>query len=114
MSCFAVAVGILAMVVRRTRVFLRLLMVAVIVVMGCLQVVMGRRFVLRSCIVMVFGGRVLHFLGHENILLQTTIVPDVSGNHQQKKPTWRNTIRYSATSAYSSNRPPGMAELPFC
>jgi hypothetical protein len=75
----AVTVRILAMVVSRGRVLLRLLMVAVIVVMSRLQVVMRRRMMLRSGIVMVFAGRVLLFLGHGNFLLKTTSVPDVSG-----------------------------------
>jgi uncharacterized membrane protein YGL010W len=70
MRGLAVAVRILAMVVSRGRVLLRLLMVAVIVVMGRLQVVMRRRRMLRSGIVMVFAGRVLLFLGHGNFLLR--------------------------------------------
>ena len=79
MRRLTVAVRILAMVVSRGRVFLRLLMVAVIVVMGRLPVVMRRRLMVRSGIVMVFAGRVLLFLGHGNFLLETTSVHNVSG-----------------------------------
>jgi len=50
-------------------VLLRLLVVAVIVVVGRLPVVMRRRLMLGSGIVMVFAGRVLLFLGHGNFLL---------------------------------------------
>jgi hypothetical protein len=67
----AVSIRILTMVVGRRGVLLRLFMVAVIVVMGRLAVVMGRRFMLRSRIVMMLAGRVLLFLCHEEFLLQT-------------------------------------------
>ena len=32
--------------------------------------------------------------------------PGFAGNQEQKKPTWRDTRRYSTTSAYSSTSPP--------
>jgi hypothetical protein len=72
MRDLAVPVRILAMVVSRGRVLLRLFMVGVIVVMGRLPVVMRRRLMFRGGPVMVFGGRVFLFLGHGNLLLETT------------------------------------------
>jgi hypothetical protein len=60
----AVAICILAMVVRRCRVLLGFVVVAVIVVMGRLVVVMGRRFVFRSRLVMMLAGRMRLFLCH--------------------------------------------------
>jgi hypothetical protein len=69
----AVAVRVLAMVVSGGRVLLRLLVVAVIVMVGRLQVVMRCRCVLRRGIVMVLAGRVLLFLGHGSFLLETTL-----------------------------------------
>ena len=38
------------------------------------------------------------------LTVQTSL--DHGGRHEQKKPTWRNTRRYSTTSAYSSTSPP--------
>ena len=38
--------------------------------------------------------------------------PEGSGAGK-KKPTWRNTVRCSTTSAYSSTGPPAQAGLPF-
>jgi hypothetical protein len=74
----AVPVRILAMAESRGSVLLRLFVVAVIVVMGCLAMVMGRRLMLRSRIVMMLAGCVLLFLCHEEFLLKTKI-HDVSG-----------------------------------
>jgi hypothetical protein len=51
----AVPIGILAMVVSRTGVLPRLFVVAVIVMVGCLAVVMGRCFMFRSSMVMVLA-----------------------------------------------------------
>jgi len=77
-SGLAVAVRILAMVVSRGGVLLRLFVVAVIVVMGRLVVVMGRRLVFRSRLVMMLAGRMRLFLCHRKFLLQNEI-RDVSG-----------------------------------
>ena len=64
MRRLAVAVRILAMVVGRGSVLLRLFVVAMIVVMGCLTVVMRRCLMLQSSIVMMFAGGVFLFLCH--------------------------------------------------
>jgi hypothetical protein len=74
----AVAVRILTTVVSRGGVLLRLFVVAVIVVMGRLVVVMGRRRVFRSRLVMMLAGRMRLFLCHRKFLLQNEI-RDVSG-----------------------------------
>jgi hypothetical protein len=65
-----VPVRILAMVLSRGSVLLRFFMISVIVVMGRLAVVMRRRLMLRSGIVMMFAGSVSLFLCHGNFLLQ--------------------------------------------
>jgi hypothetical protein len=67
----AVPVRVLAVVVGRGGVFFRLIMVAVIVMMGCLAVVVCRCLMLCGRIVMMIGGNVLLFLGHGEILLKT-------------------------------------------
>ena len=51
------AMGSRAVLVRRRRVFLRLVMAAVVMVVGGLTVVMRSRFVMRGGIVVVFRGR---------------------------------------------------------
>jgi hypothetical protein len=72
------AIGVLAMVVRRGGVLLRLFVVAVIVVMGRLAVVMGRRLMLRRGIVMMLAGRMLLFLCHGKVSFNS-LIHDVSG-----------------------------------
>jgi hypothetical protein len=129
---FAVSVRVLAMVEGRSGVLLCLVVVAVIVVMGRLPVVVGGCLMMRSSIVVMVAGQVLLFLCHGNSSFKTTI-RDGSGQsarlasitnlrtvavvtvarHRQKKPAWRNTLRYSATSAYSSTSPPAPAGLLF-
>ncbi len=78
MGRLAVAIGILAMVVRRGGVLLRLFVVAVIVVMGRLTVVMGRRLMVRRGVVMMLAGRVFLFLCHGKVPFQS-LIRDVSG-----------------------------------
>jgi hypothetical protein len=80
-------------------------MIAVIVVMGRLPVVMRRRLMLRSGIVMVLGGRMLLFLGHGNFLLETTSVPDVSG---QRARSYSVTNFTTGASAGKRQRRPGL------
>ena len=59
---FAVAVGVLAMVLGRAGVLLRLFVVPVVVVVGRLEVVMRRGGMVRGGGVMMLTGRVLLFL----------------------------------------------------
>jgi uncharacterized membrane protein YGL010W len=70
MRGLAVAIRVLAMVVSRGRMLLRFFVVAVIVVMSRLPMVMRRRLMLRSRILMMLAGWVLLFLGHGKLLLQ--------------------------------------------
>jgi hypothetical protein len=56
-------------VLSRGGVSLRLFVIAVIVVMGCLTVVVCRRRMMRGGIVMMLAGRVLLFLYHWDNLL---------------------------------------------
>src|SRR5258707_8726145 len=51
----------------------------------------------------------LHPLTRPGSLEWTLVLPPPKA----KKPTWWNTRRHSTTPAYSSNRPPGTAGLPF-
>ena len=62
------------------------------------------------------NSRLCNLLGHARIepfhrTSSPTVVANVLHNQEQKKPTWRNTQRYSTTSAYSSTSPPA---LPSC
>jgi hypothetical protein len=84
----AVPVRVLAVVVGRGGVFFRLIMVAVIVMMGCLAVVVCRCLMLCSRIVMMIGGGVLLLLGHGEILLKTKPM-----TFQGKVPLSRHELR---------------------
>ncbi len=59
-----VLVPLLAVLLRRRRVRLRLVVLAHLVVVGCLQVVVGGRRVVRRRLVMALVGRVLARRGH--------------------------------------------------
>ena len=112
----AVSVRILAMIVSRGSVLLRLFVVAVIVVMGCLAMVMGRRLMLRSRMVMMLAGDVPLFLCHVEFLLITKI-RDVSGQSARLTSVTNFTdsgeVRWLGPShATASEKKAGVAEHP--
>ena len=63
-GCTAVSVRVLAVVVSGGGVFSALLVIAVVMMVGCLSVVMRGRLMMRCRIVMVLAGHVLLFSSH--------------------------------------------------
>jgi hypothetical protein len=64
MCRLGVFVGVLTMFVSRRSMLFRLVVVAVIVMMGSLHVVVSRNLMMRSGVVVMLAGGVLLFLGH--------------------------------------------------
>ncbi len=116
-SGLAVPIRILTMVVGRGGVLLRLVVVAMVVVMGRLVVVMGRGLVVRGGVVMMLAGNVFLFLCHVKFLLpnevrdvsgqkarQTAVTDFTDNTESQKMPVSPFRTNYGLRSRRSSRR----------
>jgi hypothetical protein len=129
MRHFGAFVRFLAVLLGAGRVLLRLDVLAALMMMGRLAVMVGGRLVFAGRLMMMLARFVLGFHGHREFLLKNAVrgvagqsarlipatnfpflgpreVEILAAPQAKKKPTWRNALGHSTTSAYSLTSPP--------